>query len=112
MKFSLKYKIWLEKNGKAFGDGPLELLKRIERTGSLSKAAKEMRMSYSQAWNLLDTIEKRLGFKLVIKRAGGEYGGGSEITSEAKQLMRKYEDFRAKADELLKKLFEEYFGKE
>lgn len=112
MNFNLRYKIWLEKNGKSFGDGPLELLKGIERTGSLAKAAREMRMSYSQAWNLLNTIEKRLGFKLVIKKVGGQDGGGSEITPEAREIMKRYEDFKAQADELLKKLFVQYFGEE
>lgn len=109
IKFTLKYKIWLDKNGKAFGDGPLELLKKIEKTGSLSKAAKEMKMSYSQAWNLLNTIEKRLGIKLVVSRAGGENGGGSEITEDAKVLMKKYEEFREKVDKALMNIFNEIF---
>ncbi|MGB9839080.1 winged helix-turn-helix domain-containing protein [Thermovenabulum sp.] len=110
MKFELKYKIWLDRNGKAFGDGPLELLKNIEKNGSLSKAAKEMNMSYSQAWNLLNTIEKRLGIKLVVSKAGGENGGGSEITDEARALMKKYEEFREKVDNSLWSIFNEIFN--
>ncbi len=39
------YKVWLDQNGKAFGNGPYELLKKIKKTGSLRKAAGQMNMS-------------------------------------------------------------------
>jgi len=50
----LRYKVWLEHEelGKAFGDGPLEVLERVERSGSLRQAAAEMGMSYNKAWYL------------------------------------------------------------
>jgi len=47
------YKVWLDNDGKAFGDGPCELLERVEGTHSLHQAAKEMGMAYSTAWRLL-----------------------------------------------------------
>lgn len=106
---NLSYKVWLTKNGKAFGDGPLEILKRVEKNGSLRKTAEEMNMSYSQAWNLIRKLEGRLEFKLLDKRTGGESGGGSTVTEEAKQLMIKYENFRRDVDICLKELFEKHF---
>ncbi len=106
----LKYKLWLEQDGKVFGDGPLDILKRVERTGSLRSAAAEINMSYSQAWNLFKSLEKRLGFKLLKRRVGGASGGGSELTQEAKDLMDKFETFSAKADEALNAIYEEVFN--
>jgi len=45
----LHVKAWLEQNGgRAFGDGPADLLRRVERTGSLRAATAEIGMSYSQ----------------------------------------------------------------
>ena len=38
--YILRYKLWLEKDGKAFGEGPYQLLAGILETGSLSNAAK------------------------------------------------------------------------
>ncbi|MDI6707394.1 MAG: LysR family transcriptional regulator [Bacillota bacterium] len=105
----LRYKIWLDKNGKAFGDGPLDILNSVERNGSLRKAAEEIGMSYSQVWNLINTLEKRLGFKLLKKRVGGQQGGGSELTEEAKSLIKRYKMFRQSADRALKELFYEFF---
>lgn len=106
----LRYKIWLEKNGeKVFGDGPLDILHRIERTGSLRQAAEEINMSYSQAWNLIKDLEKRLGFNLLKRKVGGERGGGSEITEEARELMTKFKLFREEADQSLNSLYIKIF---
>jgi len=113
MILKLRYKIWLEKNGeKAFGDGPLDILHRVEKTGSLRQAAEEINMSYSQAWNLIKDLEKRLGFNLLKRKVGGERGGGSEITEEARDLMMKFEIFRDKAKDSLNLHYKEIFKKE
>jgi len=106
----LNYKIWIEKEGKkVFGDGPLDILQRVERTGSLRKAAEEINMSYSLAWNLMKDLEKRLGFNLLKRKVGGEKGGGSELSEEAKELMVKFEIFRNKAKGSLNLLYKEIF---
>ena len=110
MKLKLRYKIWIEKNGeKAFGDGPLDILNRVERAGSLRQAAEEINMSYSQAWNLIKDLEERLGFKLLERKIGGESGGGSKLTEQARDLMMKFEIFRDKAQESLNLLYKEIF---
>jgi molybdate transport system regulatory protein len=110
MKLKLRYKIWIEKNGeKAFGDGPLDILHRVERAGSLRQAAEEINMSYSQAWNLIKDLEERLGFKLLERKRGGESGGGSQLTEQARDLMMKFEIFRDKAQESLNLLYKEIF---
>ena len=113
MILKLRYKLWLEKDGeKVFGDGPLDILHRVERVGSLRQAAKEINMSYSQAWNLIKDLEKRLGFDLLKRKVGGEKGGGSEITEEARELMMKFETFRKRADQSLYSLYEKIFQEE
>jgi len=110
MILKLRYKIWLEKDEeKVFGDGPLDILQRVERTGSLRKAAEEINMSYSQAWNLIKDLEKRLGFDLLKRKVGGEKGGGSELSEEAKELMMKFEIFRNKAKGNINLLYKEVF---
>lgn len=106
----LKYKIWIEKNGeKVFGDGPLDILYRVEKTGSLRQAAEEINMSYSLAWNLIKDLEKRLGFNLLKRKVGGERGGGSEITPEAKKLMIKFTLLRGEADQSLDSIYKKIF---
>ena len=110
MILKLRYKIWIEKDGeKVFGGGPLDILHRVEKTGSLKQAAGEINMSYSQAWNLMKDLEKRLGFNLLKRSVGGEKGGGSELTEEARELMIKFKLFREEADQSLNSLYKKIF---
>jgi len=59
-----------------------------------------------------DEVEKRLGFKLLKRKVGGESGGGSEITDKARELMMKFEIFRLKADQSLHLLYKKIFKEE
>ena len=104
------FKIWLDHNGKAFGEGPYELLKRVEKTNSLNEAAHQMDMSYSKAWCLIRTLEERLGFILLERKVGGISGGGSQLTPEAKNLMKHYGRFHKDVEETLEKLYLKHFG--
>ena len=106
----LRYKLWLDSGGKAFGDGPHALLEGVQRTGSLSRACAEMGMSYNKAWRLMREMERRLGFVLIERRTGGLEGGGSELTPEAIELMRRYRCLKTDADECLQDLYRKHFG--
>ena len=68
------YKVWIDNDGKAFGEGPYQVLRQIEQTGSLHKAAIELNMSYRKAWLMIKAIEKRLGFPLLERKVGGVSG--------------------------------------
>ena len=104
------YKVWLDKNGKAFGDGPYELLRWVEKTKSLHRAANQMGMAYSKAWRLIRTMEEKLGFVLLERKAGGKSGGGSRVTPNAKELMEHYEKFRKDVEDGMQKFYKKHFG--
>lgn len=99
-----------EENEKFFGEGPCRLLKGIERTGSLRAAAMEMDMSYSKATFLLSRAEKALKFPLTEKRIGGVGGGGSQLTKEAKEFLKKYEAYREACYEANRRIYHEIFS--
>lgn len=105
----IAYKVWLDNDGKAFGDGPYELLKRVEKTKSLHQAANQMGMSYSKAWRLIRTLEKRLGFALLVRKVGGHAGGGSQVTPKAKDLMKCYERFRKDVKGAIERIYWKHF---
>ncbi len=106
----LGFKVWLDNGGKAFGEGPYQLLKRIEKTGSLRKAAKEMEMSYRKAWLIIQRCEERLGIELIERRAGGLSGGGSFLTQSGKAFMERYGKFREEAEKALENIYRGYFA--
>ncbi len=103
------YKVWLDNDGKAFGDGPYELLRRVERMVSLRRAANHMGMSYSKAWRLIRTLEERLGFPLLDRKVGGQSGGGSLVTPRARNLLNQYEEFRRDVDASLENIYRKHF---
>ena len=81
--------LWLEFEGQHFfGPGPVELLERINETGSINAAAKEMKMSYKKAWELVNALNGQSSTPVVIPQTGGEKGGGSTVTEEAMELIK------------------------
>lgn len=108
-RLRLKHKFWLEKNGAVFGDGLFDLLTNIDDSGSIARAAGAMVMSYRAAWGKIKNIEKRWGISLVETRAGGKEGGGTSLTAEAKELLKRYGRLKEEAGYLLKSKFGEVF---
>lgn len=104
------FKIWLDNDGKAFGEGPYRLLKGIEKTGSLRQAAAEQRMSYRKAWIVIKHVEEKLGVTFLERKVGGVSGGGSALTSSGKSFMKQYERFRTEADKALERIYQKHFS--
>ena len=104
--------VFTDDNGtKFFGEGPLRLLRSVERTGSLRSAAMEMEMAYSKATKLLKQAEANLGFALTTRCTGGKDGGGSVLTPEGKRWLRQYEAYRNACVKANQALYRQYFPK-
>lgn len=101
-----------EKGEKFFGEGPCRLLKGIERTGSLRTASLEMEMAYTKALKLLRNAEKALGYPLTEKTIGGKGGGGSRLTTQAKEFIQKYETYRDLCCESNAAIYHQIFSEE
>ncbi len=87
--FKVNGSLWLECDAQCFlGPGPVALLQLIEETGSINKAAMQMKMSYKKALHLIHTLNEQAASPMVIAQVGGDKGGGSSITEEAKELIR------------------------
>lgn len=93
-----------------FGPGAQELLRGVEDTGTLSRAAKHMGMSYSKAWRMVDEIERGLDTRLLERHAGGPTGGGSCLTAEGSLVLERFEAFIRDADDMLEALFYKHFA--
>lgn len=81
----------------AMGPGKAELLQAIERTGSISAAAREMDMSYRRAWLLVDTMNQSFKQVLVSTETGGQRGGGARVTEFGQEVLQRYLAMEAKA---------------
>ena len=96
MKYSVKSRLWIEAENRMFlGEGRCKLLKAIHQTGSLSKAAVALNMSYKKAWNLLDSINKAAPKQVTVNSTGGKGGGGTELTEYGLRLIDSFEKLNA-----------------
>ena len=92
MNYKIKSRIWIEVDGHILlGEGRVNLLKAIDETGSLSKAAKSIGMSYKKAWSLIDAVNKRAEKPVTTSSIGGKGGGGAELTAYGKSLVIAFE---------------------
>jgi molybdate transport system regulatory protein len=103
-EYKVSGSLWIEyERERFFGPGRVELLRRIEQTGSINKAAKAMKMSYKKAWEMIDTLNRQAAIPMVIVKTGGEHGGGSQITKEARDLIRYHDALRRRFVAFLEK---------
>jgi molybdate transport system regulatory protein len=79
------------------GPGKAELLETIDACGSISSAAKQMRMSYRRAWELVDVMNKSFNLPLVNSSPGGHHGGGAQLTEFGRFILKSYQDLVNKA---------------
>lgn len=96
---------------KFFGEGPYQLLRYVQKTGSLRSAAMEMNMAYSKATKLIKQAEAALGFPLTTRCTGGKDGGGSVLTIEGAQWLCKYEAYRNACIQANRELYRQHFPK-
>jgi molybdate transport system regulatory protein len=109
-KYSVEVRLWIEETAGPFlGIGKIWLLENIQKTGSITNAAKEMKMSYRQAWQLVEEMNQRAESPLVEKLLGGKGGGGAKLTEAGEkaivifyEIEKRIKDFALKETQNLK----------
>lgn len=89
----------------SIGPGKIGLLEGIERSGSLSAAARALRMSYRRAWLLLHNTNAGFQEPVVELSVGGKDGGGTRLTDFGRRLVADYRAFEASVDALAAEAF-------
>jgi molybdate transport system regulatory protein len=86
---TIRLHLWLETDqGVYFGLGRALLLKKIDRYGSLQKAANDLGMSYRAAWGKIKKTEEILGMKLIAP--GSCKREGYRLTEQGREVMDKF----------------------
>ncbi len=79
------------------GPGKAELLERIDRTGSIAAAGREMGMSYKRAWQLVEVMNAMFRAPLVDRTRGGARGGGANVTATGHAVLAAYRGIEVEA---------------
>ena len=99
---NLLFKLYLERKGLyLLGPGRMELLRTVDRLGSLKKAAQELGMSYRWAWGRLKKTEQTLGVDLLAHDSGAARKKGKKLTKEAHELLAWIESIEKRMEVLL-----------
>ena len=93
----------------------LELLERIDASGSISAAANTMGMSYKAAWQAVESINNLSEQPVVERQTGGRHGGGTALTTYGRRLVAAYRRLEKERERVLATLgrlmddFDQYY---
>lgn len=92
------------------GDGALvlkkhiELLRAIDETKSITKAAQVVGISYKNAWDTLDILNNKSDLPLISRASGNKKNSGSELTEYGKKMIEIYDSLLQNQREILNKM--------
>ena len=78
---------FIEALGHNVADKRIDILRGVQRSGSISQAARDAAVSYKAAWQAIATLTNLAGVTLVERAVGGAGGGGATLTAEGAQLL-------------------------
>jgi len=97
-----RFRVLLDKDI-ALGPGKVDLLEAIDACGSISRAAKQVPLSYRRAWDMVDTMNRCFKSPLVEMSTGGRGGGGARLTPLGRRVARLYRAMEKAAAEATEK---------
>lgn len=103
-KYNIEVRLWIEETeGPFLGIGKVWLLENIRKTGSITNAAKEMKMAYRQAWQLVEEMNQRAESPLVTKLLGGKGGGGAKLTEAGEKAIQIFYEVEKRIKDFVQK---------
>lgn len=88
---TLDGQLWFNAGEQRFAShGRMRLLAAIADTGSISAAARAIKMSYKAAWDAVDQMNNLAGEALVTRSAGGKGGGATRLTPAGLKLVENF----------------------
>lgn len=91
-EFGLQGQIWITAGEESMGGhGRIRLLSKIAELGSISQAAKSMKMSYKAAWDAVNHMNNLAGEPLLNRIIGGKGGGSTTLTERGQQLISNFQ---------------------
>lgn len=80
------------------GPGKADLLEHIAQTGSISEAARRMKMSYARAWLHVKIMNENFREPLVTSSRGGDEHGGASLTPLGGKVLALYRQMVEEAE--------------
>ena len=84
----------------AIGPGKVDLLEKVQETGSIAEAGRTLGMSYKRAWQLIGTMNDAFKEPVVITSRGGASKGGATLTQFGEDLLARYRRLQGEAEQV------------
>jgi len=97
---ALAIRLRVDLGPRSVGPGKIALLEQIEHSGSLSQAARQLKMSYRRAWLLLDDLNHAFSEPVTTASIGGAGGGGAQLTPFGRRVVAGYREVERVAGEM------------
>lgn len=105
MKLRSSQLIVNDEGGIIMGTGRMIILESIDRTKSINKTAKELKMSYKTVWSKIRSTEKNFGKPVVL----ADKVQGTQLTEEGRTLLNAYQRLKQRCIAADDGIFEEIF---
>jgi molybdate transport system regulatory protein len=107
----VRVKVWMEEDDGhvALSDWRAQLLESVQRHGSLVAAARELRIPARTAWKKVREMEQCWGIRLLASSSGGAHGGASDLTDDAREILRRYQRLHSGIEDLVAERYRRLF---
>ena len=86
----IRLQIYLGGEEHKIGPGKIRLLEAVAEHGSISAAARSMKMAYRHAWEMVDDLNRCFDAPVLEATPGGPAGGGAHLTPFGVRLIDRY----------------------
>jgi molybdate transport system regulatory protein len=76
-------------------DDHIRLLELVDKTGSITAAARAHGLTYRRAWTLLDELNRMFKAQVITAECGGIGGGGARPTDFGRDIIARYRGIEA-----------------
>lgn len=83
----------------ALGPGKIALMRAVAETGSVSAAARSLRMSHARSMKLVAEINALASTPLIDTRTGGPSGGGASLSPLGHAVVGAYAEIEDQVEE-------------
>ena len=84
----------------------MTILQSIDRTNSINKTAKELKMAYKTVWSKIKSTEKNFGKPIVL----ADKRKGTTLTQDGRTLLEKYRQLKQRCIQADDIIFEDIFS--
>ena len=104
----LGHKFWLEFQDDQYrnsiiGENKIELLKKIDETGSIQKASDEIGLDFKKAHEILNDLQESFGDDILFTTERGRQGG-TTLSMFAKLIIDVYSEIASALNPIIQKL--------